>query len=398
MEISQETLAFINTHRYEDVRELALRATKFPGVDMSTAITQIAGRQIATLKIPSWSKVQELRYPNHLPLEQCSSEATARYKASLVEGKSLVDLTGGFGIDCAFLSSRFEKIIYVEQQESLCKLAIYNYHLLHLDHIQVKHADAISFLEEMEAVDCIFIDPARRNEHGGKTIAIEDCTPDVSELQYLLLNKARRILIKLSPMLDITKVMHAMPHTSEIHIVSVNNECKELLLLVGKELIKDPLIQCVNLQNENKQIFSFKHSQEQESNCVYEEDLGEYLYEPNASIMKAGAFKYLASVYKVNKLHPNSHLYTSNILVRDFPGRVFRVADLCSFNKKEFRKRFTEIKKANISVRNFPASVAEIRKRLNLLDGGETYFFATTLNSGKKVLINCTKCDLETEM
>ncbi len=390
-QLSQSTIEFIRAHSQDDVRLLALQAPKYPDVDMPAAIVQIAGRQAAANKIPSWQSIEELWYPRHLSLEQCSSEITAQYKSTLADGETLADLTGGFGIDCAFMASRFRKVSYVERQEELCEIAKHNFPLLGLKHITVYNEDGVVHLQKMEPVDCIFIDPARRNEHGGKTIAISDCEPDVAELEELLLSKGKQIIIKLSPMLDLTLALKSMKRTREVHIISVNNECKELLLIIGNEPSQLIPIHCINLTSKEKQTFTFTREEELEAECLYTKEPGKYLYEPNASILKAGAFRSIASRYKVKKLHPNSHLYTSDLWIENFPGRSFQITGQCSFNKKEIKETIGELKKANITVRNFPATVAEIRKRTKLLDGGEVYLFATTLFNEQKVFIKCSK-------
>lgn len=390
-QLSQSTIEFIRAHSRDDVRLLALQAPRYPDVDMPAAIVQIAGRQAATNKIPSWQSIEELWYPRHLSMEQCSSEITAQYKSTLADGETLTDLTGGFGIDCAFMASRFRKVSYVERQEELCEIAKHNFPLLGLKHITVYNEDGVVHLQKMEPVDCIFIDPARRNEHGGKTIAISDCEPDVAELEELLLSKGKQIMIKLSPMLDLTLALKSMKHAREVHIISVNNECKELLLIIGNEPSRLIPIHCINLTSKEKQTFTFTREEELASECFYTKELGKYLYEPNASILKAGAFRSIASRYKVKKLHPNSHLYTSDLWIENFPGRSFLITGQCSFNKKEIKETIGELKKANITVRNFPATVAEIRKRTKLSDGGEVYLFATTLSNEQKVFIKCSK-------
>lgn len=400
MQISPETQQFIREHQSDDIRALALQAKKYPNVDMPTAITQIAGRQIAAEKIPSWKEIEDIWYPKHLSLEQCSSEITARYKASLLQGESLTDLTAGFGIDCSFLAAGFQSVTYVERQKELCEIAVHNFPILNLNHITVKNEDGVDYLKAMSPVDCIFLDPARRNEHGGKTVAISDCEPDVAELEELLLSKANRIMVKLSPMLDLALALKELRHTQEVHILSVNNECKELLLLLGQEPPaeqnppEEVPIHCVNLFTkgvQEKQHFVFTREQEQRSKCMYIDTLGSYLYEPNTSLLKAGAFRSIAAAYPIKKLHPNSHLYTSDVLITDFPGRAFRIINQCSFNKKEIKESLSDLKKANITVRNFPATVAELRKRINLAEGGDTYLFASTLNNGQKILLRCEK-------
>ena len=322
MELNGETLRFIREHCKDDVRSLALQAPKYPGVDMPVALTQIAGRQAAAEKIPSWHEEEGVLYPRHLSLEQCSSEATARYKASIIPGSSsgtLTDLTGGFGIDCAFLSPRFHHVTYVERQEVLCEIASHNFPLLGLNHIRIENKDGIRHLQEMSSVDWIFIDPARRDGHGGKTVAIADCEPNVAELESLLLEKAQHVMVKLSPMLDLSLAIQDLKYVQEAHIVSVNNECKELLLILGHNTVaaENIPIHCINLQTKDGrntkttgQFFTFTREQEQSSPSEYTDTLDKYLYEPNASILKAGAFRNVACIYKVKKLHPNSHLYT----------------------------------------------------------------------------------------
>ena len=400
IQISPETQLFIREHSSDDVRALALQAKKYPDIDMPTAITQIAGRQVAAEKIPSWREMEEIWYPKHLSLEQCSSETTARYKARLFQGDSLTDLTGGFGIDCSFLAAGFKSATYVERQEELCEIAAHNFPILNLNHINVRNEDGVAYLQTMSPVDCIFLDPARRNEHGGKTVAISDCEPDVAGLEELLLSKAKRIMVKLSPMLDLSLALKELKHTQEVHILSVNNECKELLLLLGQEAPTEQAppeeipIRCANLFTkgaQEEQHFAFTREQEQHSQCTYTDSLGDYLYEPNASLLKAGAFRSVAAAYSVRKLHPNSHLYTSDTFIGNFPGRIFRIVNQCSFNRKEAKESLADLKKANVTVRNFPATVAELRKRLHLTEGGDTYLFASTLNNGQKVIIRCEK-------
>lgn len=391
MQFSTETRLFIHEHQTDDVRLLALQAKKYPNVDMPVAITQIAGRQAAADKIPLWHATESIVYPRHLSLEQCSSEITARYKASLVKGNTLTDLTGGFGIDCAFLSIGFKETTYVERQEELCEIASHNFPLLGLKQIHVRNEDGVDYLKKMSPVDCIFIDPARRNEHGGKTIAISDCEPDVEALEELLLTKAKQVMIKLSPMLDLTLALRNMRYVRQIHVISVNNECKELLLFLGKDTIEEVPIHCVNLTSKANQQFIFTRQQEQEAECSYTSVLKKYLYEPNTSILKAGAFRSIAAIFKLHKLHPNSHIYTSDELVTNFQGRTFQITSHCTFNKNEIKGMLSDLKKANITVRNFPSSVAELRKRVKLGDGGNAFLFATTLSNEQKILIRCEK-------
>ncbi|MGN0035631.1 MAG: RsmD family RNA methyltransferase [Bacteroidaceae bacterium] len=390
MELSAETRAFISLHASDDVRLLALQAGRYPQVDMAEAVVQIAGRQCAARKIPSWSTIDGLFYPRHLSLEQCSSEPTALYKASLVSGKSFADLTGGFGVDCSFLSRKFQHAFYVERQAELCEIAKHNFTLLGLPHVEVVHAEAEEFLHRLDHADCIFLDPARRDDHGEKTFAIEDCTPNVKLMAGLLQEKASCVVVKLSPMLDLTKAWLDLPSTNEVHVVSVNNECKELLLIM-REGSSEKRIVAVNLKKEGVQQFVFAPEEERAAACSFASEVLHYLYEPNASVMKAGAYKSVAQRYGLQKLHRNTHLYTSEQFCVDFPGRVFVCEEVISFAKKNIKQQMKDIAQANLAVRNFSASVAELRRRLKIAEGGDCFLFATTLADERKVLVKCSR-------
>ncbi|MCI5743447.1 MAG: SAM-dependent methyltransferase [Bacteroides sp.] len=396
-ELSPETLAFIDSHRGDDVRTLALQAKKYPAVDMAEAVVQIAGYQIAEKKVPLWAQTAGIRYPQHLSMEQCSSEVTARYKASLVSGDTLTDLTAGWGVDCSFLARNFRCADYVERQETLCRIAAHNFPLLGLPHVRIHCADAVEYLQSMEPVDCLFLDPARRDSHGGKTVAIAECEPDVCRLEPLLVEKGKTVMIKLSPMLDMASALRDLQYVRRIHVVSVNNECKELIILLRKAPDEEEaaagelIITCEQVVNNSvHQHFQFTFSEEKSAGCPLAESVGNYLYEPGAALLKAGPYRLLATRYGVEKLHPNSHLYTSSGLV-DFPGRRFRVTAVSGFGKKDLKVLLEGVEKANLTVRNFPSSVAELRKKLKLKEGGDTYLFATTLASGEKVLIRGEK-------
>ena len=396
MPISAATLHFIEEHVRDDVRTLALQAAKYPQVDMAEAVVQIAGRQIAEVKLPSWYRKEGLLYPKHLSMEQCSSEATAVYKAELVRGETLADLTGGLGIDCSFMARKFKKADYVERQAELCELARHNFPLLGLD-IGVHNEDGVEYLKQMEPVDCLFLDPARRDGHGGKTVAISDCEPDVSALEDLLVEKARTVMVKLSPMLDLSLALKTLKNVREVHVVSVNNECKELLLILQETPISsNVMIHCEHIVNTSlcdsaHQHFTFTQEQEHTSDCPLTSQVEAYLYEPNASILKAGAYRSLTQSYKVRKLHTSSHLYTSPHFIEDFPGRRFQVEAVSGFGKKDLKTFLQGMEKANLTIRNFPSSVADLRKRLKLKEGGEDYIFATTLADESKILIKCKK-------
>jgi hypothetical protein len=392
MTLSQELKNFVREHEYDDVHELVLHAKQYPGIDIQPAIRQIAGRKTAREKIPSWYAIDSILYPKHISMEQCSSEQTARYKAGLVEGASMVDLTGGFGIDFSFMARKFIKsAVYVERQEDLCGMASYNFGILGLKNVSVENADALKYLSEMSFADLIYIDPARRDTGGKKIFRIEDCSPNILEIEELLEKKAARTMIKLSPMLDLTLALKSLENISDVHIVSVDNECKELLLVKDKAKTGQCIIHCINIQKNKTDKLSLKREQDDSAKVNYTASVGKYLYEPNTSLLKAGIYKYIAEFYRLEKLHPDSHLYTSDDSRTDFQGRGFVVDNVCTLGKKDIKQYLPGISRANITTRNFPLSVQEIRKKTKLKDGGDIYIFATTLSDDRKVLIICHK-------
>ena len=413
MLINEKTWGFVRQHANDDVRKLALQGAKDAEVDLQTALQQIAGRQTARKKLPSWTEVEGVVYPPHLNMEQCSSEQTARYKSQIAgKGESMVDLTGGFGVDLYWISQGFRQCTYVEQNEQLCAIAQENFRRLGRS-CCVCCCDTATYLTEMPRVSLAFLDPARRNEHGGRTYGIEDCTPNVLELLPLLVQKADRILFKLSPMLDWRKAVSDLENASpngvfkvaEVHIVSVDNECKELLLLLDKEQTDGLRVVCVNGASSFTFLPSVGMFSSQAGNNLFpvweyltDSDLADSplnLYEPNASIMKAGCFAELEAQFPVQQISVNSHLFLSSDEINDFPGRKFKILSISSMNKQEIKKKFSEslvpMESANIAVRNFPMSAEQLRKKLKLKDGGDTYIFATTLASGEHKLFFCRK-------
>ena len=377
--MNEATQEFIRQHREDDVRQLALKGKGKGEVDLPLALQQIAGWQTARRKLPSWAACDGLLYPPHLNMEQCSSEQTARYKAGLAgEGDCFVDLTGGLGVDFYFMSKGFKQRIYVEQQELLCDTARHNFALLGHD-CSVVCGLAADVLSQLDHASVIYLDPARRDQHGARTYSIQDCTPNVLELRDLLLQKADRIILKLSPMLDWHKAVEDLGNVSEVHIVSVQNECKELLLVLQREQSGPLRLVCVNDNSVFEPSPTVGLLEGKEDTVAFS-----YLYEPNASIMKAGCFDEVADFYHVCELSANSHLFTSDYEITDFPGRGFRVEAVSSMNKRELKTVLQEVDRANITVRNFPMSVAELRKRLHLKEGGDVYIFATTVHSPRQ--------------
>ncbi len=381
------TLDFIQQHKTDDVRRLALQGGKHPEVDLHYALEQIAGWQKARTKLPSWAARDGIIFPSHLAMEQCSSEATAIYKARIAcRGQRFVDLTAGFGVDAAFIAQGFQQAVTIEQQEKLCAVTSENYRLLGLSQVEVRCGNGVEYLHSMDHADLIFIDPARRDEHGGRTYGIADCTPNVLELREELLAKADRVIIKLSPMLDWRKAVEDLKTVSEVHIVSVDNECKELLLVLS-ESAKPLRVFCVN----DDDVFVFSPALTKTASLPLPSSDLPFLYVPNASIMKAGCFNELAELFKTVPLDKNSHLFVSDREVPDFPGRCYIIEKITSMNKRELKEALTGIRQANIAVRNFPLSVAELRKRLKLQDGGDIYIFATTVAGKGHQLLICHK-------
>lgn len=387
-----DTKQFIADHLHDDVSELALKYRNAK-VDLTLALRQIEARQLLQKKVPSWSDNDALLFPARLSIEQCSSEATARYKASLLNGARFADLTGGLGIDCFFISQHFQHSDYVELNPELCTLAKHNFVEV-LPHqntgITVFCESAEDYLHHCEALDGLFIDPARRDSHGRKTVSIADCSPNVVEFQDLMLQKARRVMVKLSPMLDISQALLDLRHVKEIHVVAVENECKELLFVMEPEFEGDPLITCVNLLSKQPSV-SFTLEEERVASLQLAPTIGLYLYEPNTALMKGGCYRLLTQRYGVQKLHRNSHLYTSEKLIEDFPGRIFEVDDWAVYGKKTRQTLLADVKKASIATRNFPLSVAELRKTLKITDGDQVFLFATTMVGEQKIIIKTVR-------
>ena len=392
MLMNQATRIFIDEHTNDDVTLLSLQAARFPDVDIPFAIRQISGKQKVREKIPTFYSCRELLYPLKLSLEQSSSEITAKHKSALCEGEVLYDLTGGFGVDCFFLSSRFRQVFYVEAQTELCQLAEHNFSALGRANISIINDTAENFLNNCGDAHWIYLDPARRLESGKKAVLLSDCEPNVALLQDKLLEKSTRVMIKLSPMFDIAALRHELKHIREIHIVAVANECREIIVMLEKKHNAQPEIKTTNYSKSGTiEKFEFTAGDEQGAEITFTTALRQYLYEPNAAIMKSGAFGLISEKFRLSKLHINSHLYTSDCLIDDFPGRIFCVQTTIDFSKKSLSNLNDEVKKANLTVRNFPLTANELRKKLKIPEGGDVYLFATTLADNKKVLVKCSK-------
>lgn len=380
---------FIAKNKDADVQTLAL-GNHPKGIDLHFCLEQIAGLQTVRKKVPSIAQKEGILFPRKLSLEQCSSEQTALYKQQLVERllpmkrAKMADLTGGFGIDFFFLAKLFDEAHYVERENYLCLVAQHNTSSLGFRHVKIHNSPGEEFLDEMGDFNFIYLDPSRRDALGRKVVALSDCSPDVEALQEKLLSHAPLVMVKLSPMLDIKDAIRRLPDVHEVHVVSVDGECKEVLLVLCKQR-QGIIYYCVNLTARN-QLF---HTDKPNTEPVIASQLEKFLYEPNASILKAGVQNALCQTYDIKKLHPFSHLFISAHFIEDFPGRAFTIEDSYSFSKKDIKRLQTDVSQCNLTVRNFPATVAELRKRLKLREGGDVYLFATTLSDDSHVLLRC---------
>lgn len=389
--MNSATRQFALQHRNDDVHRLLLQQAQHPDVDMAMAVTQIEGWRTARDKLPTWAANDAIQYPPRLAMEQCSSELTARYKASLVNGVRLADLTGGFGVDCAFMSAPFKEVTYVERNEQIFPISSANFTALGLSQITPVLGDGREVLHTLPEQDWIFLDPARRGTAGQKVAALSDCEPDVATLEEELLAHAPNVMVKCSPMLDITLACEQLHSVREVHVVAVRGECKELLFILSREGRKEGTsipITCIDLPDGTP--FLFTREEETASACPLG-DVSHYLYEPGVTLLKAGCFRLPTQRFDLQKLHPNTHLYTSDTLHADFPGRIFEVVGMVGFGKKELRHFTDNLSHANLSVRNFPQSVDALRRKLRLAEGGDDYLFATTTKEGEHRLIHCRK-------
>ncbi|MBO6572029.1 MAG: RsmD family RNA methyltransferase [Balneola sp.] len=369
---SEESIDFIKDHINDDPAEIMLQSRKFPELPMRDIVVQIASRQKAKNKLPEWFGNYELILPPKQNLEQASSEITAKFKARFVEGDSLVDLTGGTGVDTCYLSQKMRSTIYVEPNEELCAVSKHNFEVLGAN-IEIQNSTAENVLKQSsDHFDWIFIDPSRRDDAENRVYALEDCIPNVIVLEEQLLNSAKNVLIKASPMLDIKKTLEQFSSCYKVQIVAVDNEVKELLLYLRKGNDEEAVIEAWNISDKREEEqFSFKYSQEE--SCGF--DIGgpqKYLYEPNATLMKAGAYKLIASKFGVQKLHSNTHLYTSDELIESFPGKKLVIKEVFSPAKKEIKKRVKN-GTVNVIVRNYPMGANEIKKKFGLKDGGDHF-------------------------
>ena len=378
---------FISENLKTDITKLILKGSPFSDVSIQELASQIVAKQKAEHKLASWFRTQQIYYPSKINIEQTSSEHTANYKSNLVKGASIIDITGGFGIDCFYFSKRFEAVTHCEINAELSTIVAHNFKQLKINNITTFSGDAFDFLRSTkEKFDCIYIDPSRRDAVKGKVFLLQDCIPNVPENIDFLFSKTNQILIKTSPILDITSAINELKFVKEVHVIAIHNEVKELLFLLDKEHSKSIEIKTVNIGKEETKTFHFTYKEDLYSE--YSEPLS-YLYEPNSAILKSGGFHQITNQLNVSKLQQHSHLYTADILL-DFPGRTFKIEQVLSYDKKKLKKLLPE-NKANITIRNFPKTVAQIRKETKIKEGGTIFIFFTTNFKNELTVVICRK-------
>ncbi|WP_430928942.1 class I SAM-dependent methyltransferase [Polaribacter marinivivus] len=386
--LKPEVQEFISKNLKIEITKIILKGSPFEDIESKELANQILAKKKSEKKLPTWFSSKNIYYPNKISIEQTSSEITAAFKSKLVTGNSIIDITGGFGVDSFYFSKQFKKVIHCEINSELSTIVKHNYQQLNAKNIETYAINGFDFLKETnDTFDCIYVDPSRRNDVKGKVFLLKDCLPYIPPKIDFFFTKANQILIKVSPILDITNTINELKNVKSVHIVAVHNEVKELLFLLEKNYAESTNIIAVNIGKSKTDEFSFEYQSKETSN--FSEPLS-YLYEPNSAILKSGGFHQISKKYNVHKLEEHSHLYTSENFI-DFPGRAFKIVDILSYDKKKLKKRFSK-SKANITTRNFPKTVAQIRKEINIKDGGTDYlFFTTTANKNLKVII-CQKC------
>ncbi|MBC2845277.1 class I SAM-dependent methyltransferase [Winogradskyella flava] len=383
-----EIQEYIRNNINSNISDLLLKGVPFNDIDPKVIIEQLEAKQRSKKKLPTWFETENIYYSNKLNIEQTSSEITANYKANLAHGKSLIDLTGGFGIDTFYFSKRLEHVTHCEINTELSNIAKHNFEVLEATNIECLNTNGIDALKQTDKpFDWIYVDPSRRDDNKRKVFLLSDCTPNVKTFQGLFLKYAKRVMVKTSPLLDIKATLKDLKFVKELHVIAVNNEVKELLWILERDFENTVSVKTINIQKEKTQTFEYNIKEEQLTEAELREPLA-YLYEPNVAILKAGAFNVISTKLKLQKLHKHSHLYTSKELI-EFPGRRFKIVKELPFNKKAFTKE--NISKANVATRNFPLSVSDIRKKLKLKDGGNTYLFFTTDKRHSKVILVCAK-------
>lgn len=378
---------FIDEHLFSDVQKLALKKNPFAELDYKIIINQILSKSKAKEKLPTWFNASRIIYPEKISIEQTSSEKTAQYKAEIVSGETLIDLTGGFGVDDYFFSKKINKVVHCEINTDLSALVKHNFKQLNATNIECFSGDSLDFLKNYDQpIDWIYIDPSRRSSIKGKVFLLADCLPNVPKLLDFYFSKSKNILIKTAPILDITSAIKELQFVKTIHIVSVNNEVKELLFELENNFSGTILLKTIDFGSKTTTFEAYFEEETPNLNFTLPK---KYLYEPNSGLMKSGCFELISSRFKISKLHTNSHIYTSDEII-DFPGRVFQINQEFLYNKENMKKHL-QYQQGNITTRNFPETVENIRKKWKIKDGGNLFCFFTTNINNQKIVLLCTK-------
>ena len=387
---------FIQSHINDDTAELLLAARRYADVDVPFVVEQIEARRRLKGKLPEWYANPDLIMGGRVPAEQCSSEQTARYKRSIIEGESLCDMTGGMGVDFWYMSEGMKRAIYTERNEELCEVARHNFQVLKDERhpeAEVRCGDGREL--PIPSVDIIYLDPARRAGDGSRVYAMEDCEPNIVEWQDELLRHAKMLLVKLSPMVDITDVLRKLKGVTDVYIVGVRNECKEIL--VQAHAFGDSLqmgcvkVHCVDFWADRQMEYTFDSSEKTRRVNLTSSGVGRFLYEPDVTLMKAQAFSSLCQRFPVYQLDVETHLMTSDEFIADFPGRIFEVEEMIPFSSKVMKRLKKEISQANIATRNFVMTAEELQKRSGIKVGGEVYLFGAKVKDVGQMLLKCRK-------
>lgn len=386
--LKTDTQSFIQDNLTANITKLILKGSPFNEITVQELANQIIAKQKSKKKLPTWYQAKNIYYPQKISIEQSSSELTASYKADLIKGNTIIDVTGGFGVDSYYFSKKIKRVTHCDINANLSEIVNHNLKELNVQNINTININGIDYIDQnVSKVDYIYIDPSRRDANKNKVFFLNDCLPNVPLHLNLLFSKTNVILIKTSPLLDITSALKELQHTKEIHIIAVENEVKELLFILEKSYTENAHIKTINISKKGNQTFNFIIADLKTSK---EHTLPKkYLYEPNNAILKSGGFHNIPLKYDVSKLHDHTHLYTSENLI-DFPGRSFEIEEILPYNKKNISKKLAK-KKANITTRNFPKSVNQLKKDHKIIDGGDLYIFFTTLNNNQKVFITTHK-------
>lgn len=383
-----ESQEFINSNLNSEIPKLILTGASITGVDTKELIEQIEAKKRCAQKLSTWYHHPNIYYPNKLNIEQTSSELTAKYKASLMTGNNIIDLTGGFGVDSFCFSKTFKSVTHCEINEELSQIVSHNFKQFKIGTIDTIAQDGIEYLKNTDKTyDWIYVDPSRRHDSKGKVFFLEDCLPNIPKALDLLFKHSNNIMIKTSPLLDISIGIGELNDVKQIHVVAINNEVKEVLWILEKGYKFEITVHTINIKKESDETFNFTLPDESKVKADYSPPLA-FLYEPNAAILKSGAFNSIANQLDVYKLHKHSHLYTNDVLM-EFPGRRFKIENVLPYNKKQLKQQ--AFKKANITIRNFPETVQQIRNSLKIKDGGTQYLYFTINNVGEKIVLVCSK-------